>query len=116
MSDLLNRQYDLYNIHYFGGKLPKFPVQWSKSLLKSKQFYGLLRYDSKTPSNNLIEISAELRRFSQYAAIILLHEMCHVKLRDRPGEFPKNTNKPHSEAWHKEMTRLARKGAFNELW
>jgi hypothetical protein len=55
-----------------------------------------------------ISIATNLRRLPKVVELTLLHEMAHLSSDDfghKPGG-----------GWHREMRRLARAGAFDNLW
>lgn len=99
----LESLYAEYNSKYFGGELPKIPVRWGKvEEGHAAEFW---------PSTMEIVIHPTIRRcgLDKYTKILLLHEMAHVKLRDR-------RIKDHGRIWTNEMSRLANIGAFDKLW
>ena len=113
MAWSLERTYDYYNRKYFGNELPKIPVQWSEVISD----YAVYEQPSDD-SDGLIRISSETRKFNSVWRMSLLHEMCHVKLREYPEEIAAKSRTPrsHSNIWQKEMMRLAQAGAFKTLW
>jgi hypothetical protein len=56
-----------------------------------------------------IVIIPQLKKFGRNARMTLLHECVHVKLRNKKGDL-------HGPAFQREMLRLARAGAFKDLW
>lgn len=99
----LDALYDEYNTRYFGGKLPKVPVRWGRVQESSAAEFW--------PDSMEIVIHPMIRRcgLDKYARILLLHEMVHVKLRNKRIA-------DHGRLFHTEMKRLARIGALVKLW
>lgn len=98
-SRILRDTYALYNRRYFGNKLPAdVTCIWLDA-------GPLGRWDSDI---NRIAINRKLKPWSKVWKETLLHEMAHVATDDeREGHGPR---------WRKEMLRLARIGAFDNLW
>jgi hypothetical protein len=101
----LKRLYLAYNRLYFGSRLPAdLPVTWCRSL--PKELWACMEFDKKPRA---IKINASLMGSGQWAKMKLLHEMAHVSVHGKErGE--------HGPLWHREMRRLARVGAFDDLW
>jgi len=103
MSLDLESLYAEYNKKYFGGQLPKIPVRWGK--VDEGHAAEFLHH----PLEIVVHPTIKRCGLDKYSKILLLHEMAHVKLRDRKI-------KDHGRVWVNEMKRLARIGAFDELW
>lgn len=102
--DELSRLYVKYNKTYFGNKLPECAVKWGDIT-----WYGTYKDGADAaPLDHLIEIARWSQNLPEIAAMTLLHEMAHVKLRNRTHG--------HGILFQKEMQRLAKLGAFNGLW
>lgn len=105
----LQAAYAEKNRLYFAGKLPaKITTCWDPTL----QTVNLLGYtDRRTPDGSFrIRLSPALQPVGIVAEIILLHEMVHVRL------FERTAMDSHGKEFRNEMRRLAREGAFDELW
>lgn len=100
----LARLYSHYNRRYFGGHLPKKLLVRYKHL--SSVYYAIMGYDEKRPK--FIYINTKLRKWPEIVRMNLLHEMAHIATIDEEER--------HGPRWHREMKRLAREGAFDELW
>jgi len=105
----LSNQYLRYNKKYFLGRLPRIGVLWRKPY-DSNHAAEFVTY---TDGVEVILINPKLKRFENYTLQTMLHEMCHVKLRNHPN--PKVCT-GHGKLFHKEMLRLAKLGAFRSLW
>lgn len=98
--------YKKYNRRYFGGKLPPVPlavfVRFSKIGEDSlgHSIWSLDRWQ-------MIEISHDIQDWDRVVRKTLLHEMVHLSLPMRVEHGPK---------FQKAMLRLAKLGAFKELW
>jgi hypothetical protein len=105
---VLQRAYRKYNKKYFRNRLPHgCKVQLDKNLERRETAVGMyLPIDFKPFPCGAILISS--RQPSRFRLFTLLHEMCHLKLRD--------THWGHGQKFQAEMLRLARAGAFANLW
>ena len=54
----------------------------------------------------MIVIHSDLQRWTSYAELDLLHEMCHLATKGNR----------HGRLWQGEMLRLAKCGAFKDRW
>jgi len=104
MTDL-QRIFRDYNRKYFGGKLEECKVIWDRRIGK---FDCMGEYDSEGPT---ISIAIELRRWPRQKRFTVLHEMVHALLFQRG-----NKSTQHGPAFEREMMKLAKKGAFRDLW
>lgn len=116
MSILLTSHYDLFNRTYFRNKLPRLKVRWYKASRKReftrKAWHRvaartMYRYGANGWEPYGIWMHPHLRRFPGYCQMILLHECVHVSLGYRVE---------HGKKFQAGMKRLARIGAFRELW
>lgn len=110
----LNRFYDESNEKWFGGELPKIPVQyWTKTKLRSVTFFhphGLRRCPAHPCPGHYIGVDPQFKNTDVVIAMSLFHEMVHVKgLRDR-----RLLN--HGPYFHAYMRELAIAGAFEPWW
>lgn len=120
----LKYYYDLFNKRYFRNKLPKdCRVFWAdlteynaNGLFQAS--YGVIAELTKGPrkgqvhrisgSRDTIRIDTALLGNKTVALMILLHEMCHLKL--------KRVHRGHGTPFQKEMKKLAARGAFRDKW
>jgi len=105
---LLRTLYDEKNRRYFSAKLTThIVVCWDPVLVPA----SLLGYTEQKSDGSLrIRLSPSLQDVGNLYEIVLLHEMAHVSMVSR-GVW-----EAHGKEFHKEMRRLARAGAFDELW
>jgi hypothetical protein len=98
----LRRYYQTYNAKFFGGALPEdVDVIWAPHNGCS----GVTIFE---PNEDIvIKINPMYLGDSCRGRLLLLHEMCHVKLGTRVSHGPK---------FQAEMLRLAQIGAFKNLW
>lgn len=54
----------------------------------------------------MIVMNSDLQRWTHYAEMDLLHEMCHLATKGNR----------HGRLWQREMLRLAKCGAFHNRW
>lgn len=106
----LKELYKTYNRRYFKSSLPEISIKWKqpKSRNRAAEFYV---YENESLE---ILINPVLRKNNMqlFTMQTLLHEMCHVKLRKRD----KSIAEGHGDIFQKEMKRLAKIGAFKNLW
>jgi hypothetical protein len=100
----LRRVYKYFNDTYFNDQL-RCSVTFAKI---NDDGSTQLMSDGST----LIKIHKDFRKHSDAAAIILLHEMVHVKLNQ---DNYKDTEKGHGLRFHAEIDRLYREGAYSLL-
>jgi hypothetical protein len=111
MSRQAERDFHRYNRLYFGGRLPRLRVRWTKNLerLQFGEFQGgTIKAGRQRAFTGVISLADWMKPYWQVWQMTLLHEMVHAKLHGTPGE--------HTPAWQREMRRLARAGAFDKLW
>lgn len=104
MTDL-QAWYHKFNDSYFRNQLPPIRILRRKlaPLKGGYRRYGYTHFIGDDPV--VIVINSEL--WLEIALLTLLHEMCHVRL-------PRRVN--HGKRFQAEMLRLAKKGAFTNLW
>ena len=112
----LKRLYNHYNAEFFGGRLPDGVKLYSAQKLDKvqtekgkKRSTCAITYFYKEPQPPKIVIRRTAAKNMRYIASDLLHEMCHIaapnaECDDVGGEF------------QKEMKRLAKAGAFYNVW
>lgn len=89
-----------FNKKFFGGRLPKdLRVRFKKM---RKEDLGYTRYFGRTPVVICINPGPY-----QLVMGTLLHEMCHVNL---------PTRVQHGKEFQNEMLRIAKLGAFKDIW
>lgn len=105
----LARLYARYNRCYFGGRLPPVDIRYADRRELRGNFAVSLNFGSFFV---MIRIWQGLVVTPAFLSIVLLHEMCHVKLWvTRPG-----SRISHGPVFQAEMKRLAARGAFRDLW
>jgi hypothetical protein len=93
----LRKLYRQYNHQYFDNKLPKDTrIGWGRP--RSEMAY--LSVD------DIIVIHEDIKNWPRVVMMCLLHEMVHMATNDVG----------HGRVWQRGMMRLARKGAFRNLW
>ena len=102
----LEHTYLLLNKRYFHSRLPLVALAWHTNTGKWRDMNGRTEFHGGVPI--LIFLNERLRDTPKLAQLILLHEMVHVYL-------PYKT-KHHGKEFQREMKRLAREGAFDDLW
>lgn len=100
----LQKWYAKYNRDYFGGKLPKVSLGFA---LMPRTKFG---HTTKVGDRFEVDISGAIFDMDKTILFTLLHEMAHIKLWQR---YPRHQ---HGEVFCREMRRLAREGAFDQLW
>lgn len=90
----LQATYARYNKLYFGGELPDMPVRWGMTHSENAAEFW------HEPMQIVIHPVIKRCGLFKYARLLLVHEMAHVKLRDR-------RIKDHGRVFQAEMRRLA---------
>lgn len=104
-SKNLMLMYQILNRRYFDDELPTIIVGWSRQL--RGRVYGLTATRKpRGQSTPIIMINSTLRKFHDFACLVLLHEMIHVKFIEKNG---------HGKYFKKERRRLAIAGAFDRF-
>lgn len=92
----LVRSYRIFNSCYFGSRLPEdMELSWAR-----------LKADMGYCDSTEIVLDRRLKRWPRVALSTLLHEMAHLSS-GAAGHGPK---------FQKEMLRLAKVGAFKDIW
>lgn len=99
----LERAYCRYNKAYFNNRLPRI----SEVRVRFRKI-DVLGYQC----GNEIAINVRFRGYSSIVLGTLLHEQVHLLLDDDES----HAKQPHGKKFQKEMRRLARMGAFSEIW
>ena len=101
-----------YRHKYFGKSLKPCRVFYRK--MEPLGLFGSYRVHGARSDGGAyyIAISNRIRWSSALVRMTLLHEMVHLKLVDK-DKSPKTR---HSRMFHREMKRLAARGAFVGLW
>lgn len=95
----ITKWYREYNSLYFNNLLPAdLEVKWSQL---NPDCLGLY-------SEGCIELNSRYRGWQRTTRFTLLHEMAHASTHNETDE--------HGPRWKKEMRRLAKLGAFDDLW
>jgi hypothetical protein len=115
--------FDVFNRRYFRGHLPPCKVEWMAKPKVVDIPYdcaavctGFHEEGYETPiCSGLIKVWKHFKPYPWIWKLLLLHEMAHWKLREHPVA---GLGKPgqHGHAFHREMKRLARIGAFKHIW
>ena len=123
MAADLEKIYRQYNKLYFSGMLPKMRIVRSRTLAKEgvdgrfRWVKITRRVNGKKARVSCEKLSIAVDHAQQGARLenfTLLHEMAHVYVRfvlNRWSEY-----QSHGPVWKKQMRRLARIGAFDDLW
>ena len=94
--------YHFFNNEFFKGKLPKnVPIFWGTKEQLGKESMATCFYTAPA-----IVMLKELKELPCVAKSTLLHEMVHL-------EFPKAE---HGKKFYNRMLKLAKQGAFKNLW
>jgi hypothetical protein len=101
-SKTLLKAYQQYNRQYWGNALPPINVVWNDHIWPEEKQYG--NWD---PSNDTISVAKQHRPYESLWRATLLHEMAHVATKDEKQD--------HGPLFRKEMRRLMRLGAFDDL-
>lgn len=121
----LEETFHLFNSRYFRSSLPMCKIVWadishfgdytprySKVYKTEKEAKAALR-SGEFATNGKVQHVIRLAKFTKKQdrqwMFTLLHEMCHVRLRNEAGDY-------HGHKFQREMKRLANAGAFNGLW
>lgn len=99
----LQRAYRHFNKKWFDNKLP----QEIDTLFSpvDNDLYGYVEMDDN--GDWILQINPKYFVDSRIWKMVLLHEMCHIKL------YP---DLSHGKKWQSAMVELAGKGAFRNLW
>lgn len=99
---LLRRLYLDFNRRFFNGELPlDTKVIWMPVPDANVA-------ETTKPDTFLIKISPSISGFRRFFKLILIHEMCHVKLWGRRGDY-------HGRLWKEEMIRVLKLGPVRWL-
>jgi hypothetical protein len=94
----LEQKYRYYNRKYFGNELPiDIKLRWA-------EIFPIMGYQL----DDEIVLDRRDRRRERIWQFTLLHEMVHLSLPDVKSH--------HGEAFQRAMLRLAKLGAFKDLW
>jgi hypothetical protein len=99
----LKRCYLRFNRIYFSNRLPtELPVRWAQDKsLGPPKWMGCSNSD-------FILLNARYRYSKNLCKTTLLHEMAHIATVEEKAH--------HGPQWKREMRRLARIGAFDNIW
>lgn len=99
----LRRFYLFLNRKWFDGELPADTVvTWEPCQTDCVWAECEHRLDGRYH----IRIDPRMKDMKEFMLLLLLHEMCHVKV----------WGANHGRRWKAEMRRLAARGAFDDLW
>lgn len=102
--------YDFLNKHFFGGKLPKIPIKWPRSL-RGTTYMGRTMGPPKGGPATHIELNPKYKYSPNLWGMTLIHEMVHVEQWETvPNRFC------HGPRFRARMRELAAKGIFDRLW
>lgn len=116
----LQRKYNFYNKKYFDGKLPTSCVvsfsTWQPSDgMAMSHPHGVLacdpNYCEPDCNSSFIRIQHHLYEFHDQTCMTLLHEMAHIE-----AVLGNRLLATHGPVWQARMLRLAKDGAFNDIW
>ena len=110
MRQYPNTIYARVNARFFGAKLPKVQVHWATD----EELKGALGCTVHDPEKGKmwIYLNDRYKVQTKIWAFTLLHEMAHV---EQFCLHPKCKNH-HGRVWQTIMKRLAKDGAFENLW
>lgn len=105
-------QYYRFNAMYFSGELPveNVVVKWDATIRKSDMAGTWITHYEGEPERISMGISLYAKDCETCVSMAILHDMVHIKLRDR------KLKDIHGDEFQKEMLELAKKGAFNPYW
>lgn len=105
-------QYYRFNTMYFSGELPieNVVVKWDKTISKLQMAGTWITHYEGEPEKVSMGISLYGKDCETCVSMAILHDMVHIKLRDRKLEDI------HGDEFQKEMLELAKQGAFNPYW
>jgi hypothetical protein len=101
--------YGFYNVKYFDSKLPpkvKIKIGKGRKFRKWKKVADSLSHPEIAKPK--ITVTYKHRRYPNGLRQHLLHEMAHIATCDETEH--------HGPKWKKEMRRLAKEGAFDDIW
>lgn len=100
---LLKRWFKRFNEKYFENSLPDALIFWEPAMVTG-DLLGEIRQESGT---FIIRIDPSIKFSTALSKLILLHELCHMRIWPTDG---------HGKKFQNEMLRLASLGAFKNLW
>lgn len=95
----LRRLYCRLNRRYFASKLPNIPVIWAPC----DDAHGVVTFSGNDPIK--LEMDTTLMDTTRVTEIVMLHEMCHIKL----------CSIEHGKVFKQEIRRLVSLGAYDKL-
>lgn len=102
----LKRLYNRLNLAYFGGQLPDVTVYWEPC-----QDAMAITFEVTDPVGDereiAIKVDPQIAALWKVVKLVMLHEMCHVKLWESRAAA-------HGKKWWAEMERLWEIGAFRK--
>ena len=105
--------YKELNAAWFNGKLPEDHVRISWDSITERNgdiaFTWITNYEGEGERISIV-LSPRMKNCGSCTKMLLLHEMAHIKLRKR------KVRDVHGREFQHEMQRLARIGAFRDLW
>ncbi len=107
-------QYYRFNTMHFSGKLPieNVIVKWDETISKLQVAGTRITHYEGEPEKVSMGISLYAKDCETCVSMAILHEMVHIKLRDRNW----TAKDLHGDEFQKEMLELAKQGAFNQYW
>lgn len=102
----LRRTFNYFNKGWFGGKLPKIPITFSRLEGETMGEYDL--------EDRVIRVSNKLKRWPRTTALVVLHELVHAKHHLLDHRPPSKIN--HLKWFQRDMLWLAKRGAMMKLW
>jgi hypothetical protein len=107
----IQRFYHLVNRRYWRGRLPRdVIVRWDRKLLRREHAVATL--ENYPAVVCIIRIARELYCCRGLVGLVILHEMAHLAIQLRLQRACAG----HGWRFQQEMMRLAKLGAFRELW
>jgi hypothetical protein len=111
----LEEIFGIANSRYFRSRLKNVKIRWQKKSKMPPRAVGNTRSEyGRLPKGSRkfeIWISDDLKKFSSFTIMTIIHEMVHCE------QWDKTTGKTcHGRLFNKRMKQLANLGAFNGLW
>ena len=106
--------FNFYNRKYFGERLPKGTVvSWSSAIRKHEiertHIHGKTKCSESGCRQSFIRLHSDMQKMQAVALMTMLHAMVHLDgYMDGPDD--------HGPRFQRQMQRLAKRGAFRDLW
>jgi hypothetical protein len=111
----LQAAFEEYNVKYFGGRIFDVDVQWSKAkelTYRKERISGLSCVYANDYKPQEIYLDTFLKKKEWMWRLVLLHELNHIDLSMTYGDGFAD----HGIEFNEVMLRLAKAGAFVDIW